>query len=231
MAVLTVRQKNLQRETTMQYTLKYKKLAALAAALITFGSLAGGADAATLMTGINVLSSPPPGTGAYSIANLTNGSGLSVPGDSTAVITDSGSFVHNYMQQLSAGGSYTIDLGAVYSGIDMHLWNYSWAPSDLDRGTDSFSYATSLDNITYTSSTAGNLAISTGDGSPSESFAIGGSARYVRVSLLTSHGSGFYVGLNEIGFTGLPIPEPSPTLLIGLGILGLLAWRRRTTRC
>jgi hypothetical protein len=203
-----------------------KSVRTLAAALITFGALAGGTNAATLITGISVISNPNPGTTSYNIINLTNNSGLSSVGDSNSLITNEGSFSDNYLQKFSEAGSYVFDLGAVYTDANMHMWNYSWS-YDLGRGTDSFSYATSTDNISYTSDIMGNLAISIGNGSPSESFAIGSNARYVRISLLTSHGNPTYVGLNEVGFSGTAVPEPASAALVGLGCLSLVIRRTR----
>lgn len=43
---------------------------------------------------------------------------------------------------------------------------------------------------------------------------------------LTNHGGGNIVAFDEIAFSS-PIPEPSSTMLFGLGALGLLARRRR----
>jgi hypothetical protein len=203
-----------------------KSVCALAATLITYGSLAGGANAATLITGTSVISNPITATPSYNIINLTNNSGLSSVGDSDSVIINAGSFSNNFLQTFAETGSYVFDLGAVYTATNMHIWNYSWA-SSLSRGADSFSYATSTDNISYTSDITGNLAISIGNGSPSDNFALGSDARYVRISLLTSHGDSTYVGLNEVGFSGTAVPEPASAALVGLGCLSLVIRRSR----
>ena len=65
---------------------------------------------------------------------------------------------------------------------------------------------------------------------PSQIFSLGGvTASYVRMNILDYHydeGDG-YVGLSEVQFSAVPIPEPSSMAMFGIGALGLFGYSRR----
>lgn len=135
----------------------------------------------------------------------------------------------------------TVDLGAVYSLSGVTLFNTHNGPY-ADRGTGNFQIfgsntvaggalvgGTSLLSATLSPETSGNPA--------PQSFALGGSYRYISfnptsVSVGGSPCCGANVyGLDELKVFGATVPEPATwgMMIVGFGMVGFATRRRPTT--
>ena len=201
--------------------LKYTKVATLAATLIIFGSLAGGANAAVI---IGVTASTDMGE-FRPISNITNGSGLTglqhLNGDPFIDFATS-------MWQSAAGnptGNVTFDLGGSFTVQSTRIWNHNHFLGNSVMGLD---IASSTDGVVFTPINSFVLSQGTGvDDYVGESLSLGGvTASHIRF-LITSNYGGSVTGLSEVQFS--TVPEPSSALLVGLSALGLAVARRRKT--
>jgi PEP-CTERM motif len=143
-------------------------------------------------------------------------------------------------------GWVTFDFGSTQQLDEIFIWNISEATAQNRRVLTYNIYYGNTPTVAPVSGNAGNAA-----GSVNYDFSSGGwtqlgstrsllqwsngtgadgietlgvSARYVGLAFITHGGSTDRVGLNEVVFT--TIPEPSATLLGGLGMLALLRRRR-----
>ncbi len=211
------------KEITKQHTFIMKitntKVAKLAATLITFGSLTGGANGATIL-GVSASTNMGEFT---SVSNIVDGSGL------TGAQHLNGDPIDDFfssMWQSSSGvatGDVTFDLGGTYSVGSTEVWNHNAFLQNSVMGLDILS---SADGVVFTPVASFVLAQGSGlDTYTPESLDLGGvTASHVRFSITSNHG-GQVTGLSEVQFSS--IPEPSSALLFGLGAIALVARRRR----
>ena len=214
----------------------------LSAALAAFASIT--TSHATLIAGVTVEDSSS-SNGGFSRQdfNSINGSGL------TGLQHTSNPA--NAMWMTSTGGSdltpeIIYDLGAVYNIDRMRVWNYNEGYNNgsfvlTDRGLNrvTVTFGETLSGATASNPTGTNLpntlagvttfAQATGLNSyEGEEFTFSTiSARYVKIQALSNHGSTDVSGLSEVQFFIAPIPEPSTTLLFGIGGLAMLLRRRK----
>jgi hypothetical protein len=166
--------------------------------------------------------------------------------------SDFGNFVTG-----NPGGYITYDLGAAYNVSDLLIWNFSQQGGDSNgtynsAGVQEVQILTSTTGLPGTfSAIAGpnsdgtftfnevteNVGYNTGPGDASPStFNIPAQvlsvdlpdAQYVELNLVNNWGwSGGLIGVAEVNFVGSAVPEPSTYAMLGLGLLGLIAWQRR----
>lgn len=165
-------------------------------------------------------------------------SGLHAAGASTSWSMDQGNLV------AVADEFITIDLGALYDLTSLHIWQFTrnTAANDTNRGVKIFDVLVSADNLSFTEVLSNQTlnkpidtlpVIGTPDGNePVQSFAlIQTGVRYVQLGIDSTYESAgtndWQGGLGEVRFEGVAaVPEPSASLLGGIGMLLLLRRRR-----
>lgn len=143
-----------------------------------------------------------------------------------------------------AAPSLTFNLGAVELLGSMAIYNYN-EPANaatLRRGVDEFRVLVSNDNFVSDTRNLGifELDLATGTAlNPGQLFNLGVvGAQFVRFEIISNHnGTNFvsglnnvdfnFVGLNEVQFFNVVIPEPATASLALLGLGGLMLRRRR----
>lgn len=140
----------------------------------------------------------------------------------------------------------TFDLGHIFALDALTLYNYNESVSNLtNRGVHEAEILLSNDGFAGDVRSLGVYAfdIATGDASnPGQTLPLDGAiARYVKLDILSNwHGTQYhgtlngidndFVGLNEVQFLGVAVPEPTGFVLAGLGLAGLALVRRRRKR-
>jgi len=190
--------------------LKYTKVAPLVAALITFGSLVVGVNAATpvVLSPTAVINNTIGNFGAgFSDALTIDQSGLSSTFTSGSDDFDDFISTNPTHTDFSEGFWFGPD-GTITGVIDYSLGGMF----NLDR----IALWKDIDN----DGTLNQFTVFTADNS--------GYAEFLRIELVTTHGSTNFTGFGEIVVSATPIPEPSSALLLGLGALGMVVRRKRT---
>ena len=188
-------------------------MSTLAATLITFGSLAGGANAAIVVSitddGVNLTMTA---TGTYDFSSLTPNSG-SAFGANAGVVP-----------AISAGGYgwEASGVGFVLSPFSGTLTGSSYAaPASFVSITNPFWINVATSSISFG---AGTLAV----GSVNESATFNG-VTLASLGMLSGQSiSATWTGGDSITIQTSAVPEPSSSLLFGFAALGFAARRRIT---
>ena len=154
--------------------------------------------------------------------------------DSTGYYADTHSVVPDGHMWLSANGDedpwVLFDLGDRYRLETIKIWNYNEAGALTTRGVSEFELFVSSDGLDFRSLGIFDLDIAPGldDVDFSELLPLNAfDVQYVIFDILDNHGDASYVGLSEVHFHGVVIPEPATIALLALGALAALR-RRRT---
>lgn len=217
--------------------LKYTKVAPLVAALITFGSLVVGVNAATpvVLSPTAVINNTIGNFGAgFSDALTIDQSGLSSTFTSGSDDFDDFISTNPTHTDFSEGFWFGPD-GTITGVIDYSLggmFNLDrialWKDIDNDGTLNQFTVFTA-DNSGFSGATnVGTFNLSDFTDAAQVFDIVDSHAEFLRIELVTTHGSTNFTGFGEIVVSATPIPEPSSALLLGLGALGMVVRRKRT---
>jgi hypothetical protein len=153
--------------------------------------------------------------------------------------------------------TFVFDLGAVYNLDKLLVWNYAEAAYGSGEGpyglTGDRSVRGSKDVNVYLSETNPNPSgspqlytfnqadvpatvnatqanqLGLDFGVAADIYNISGSARYIKFEVLNNFNvsQGSYVGLSEVRFSTVPVPEPKSILLLAFGVAGAVRFRRQ----
>jgi hypothetical protein len=210
----------------MKHTLQ--KVCTLVATLITFGSLAGAANGAIVVyfteTGSNVVAtvSGSLNTSGTSVAGTGGFSGpQGVINGATHAFGDAAAY-----GLASSYGRTNLVLSAPLTPFGALPTNAAFIPSTPDIIGMEIGYFPTFSNIVlpagYTSGSPINYSVTLFGGTSLTDFGFVAGVSW-GVTLPTSSGT------DSITFQTQSIPEPSLALLLGLGMLGFVARRRRTS--
>ncbi|MCW1923146.1 hypothetical protein OKA05_11330 [Luteolibacter arcticus] len=129
----------------------------------------------------------------------------------------------------------TFDLDGVgttaYDLTSIYIWQHNQPFDSFNRGVNQFDLLYSIDGGTnwLTASSNLNLLKSTGGPNSAQQFTLSQTGvTHVRIEIDTawSGAANEYVGLSEVKFDGVAVPEPASALLGAFGLLALLRRRR-----
>lgn len=212
--------------------LKHNKVATLTATLITFGSLAGRANAALVLNPVGLQAVSVSTTSDLGGSNLVNNTINSTAyttevtswADITILAYDGGGSNGHHTSFGASSGSITLDMGGSFV---MDRARLDWMNGGSNNNYGDFTILISDDASFGTS----NLAF-TNTGNPNSDFELidftdGFEGQFVRLNWTSIKGN--FGGLSEIIIGGevAAVPEPSSAILLGLGALSIVARRRR----
>ncbi|NJM38344.1 MAG: hypothetical protein HC845_11070 [Akkermansiaceae bacterium] len=130
-------------------------------------------------------------------------------------------------------GTIVFDLGEVYSIERLAIWQGQQVVRSLNRQVNGITLETSLDSAFTVSQAAGNFNVPLSASathpvthSVNDFDLTDTTARYVRLTITSNHGSTASTSLGEIAFAVNQVPEPTSALLGLIGSLALLRRRR-----
>lgn len=216
---------------------------------ITVGTLAAAiapSNAAIIYNGVYLAStatSPSQPFGALRPASAT-GDAAGITFNSLDLATD-GEITHTNLPNNTAwnggiqgvngsaiGVQLTLDFGTSYDITGMRIWNFNEGSGGTDAGTSVYDLETSADGINWTLQ-QNNQALAQASGvagDPGVYTAVAWSdVRYVRFTIEDTYRTTGPIddlgGFSEVMFTA--VPEPSVSLMLGIGGLALLRLRSR----
>lgn len=167
-----------------------------------------------------------PGDSASVIGNIVNGSGLS--SYTTGATHAGGTPTNAWAATGGVTGTITFNLGGVFDLDGMAIWNFN---ANSIFGIDDLTIDGSLDGVTYAPlpGTPTSFGIGASGSEVAQLFSFTATTQFVRFNVTSSHG-GPGVGMSEVMFTGAAaaVPEPGSIAVLGLGLFGLAAFRRRS---
>jgi len=120
----------------------------------------------------------------------------------------------------------TVDLGGLFDLSSVELTTYSFFAFAVGH-PDDVTISTSVDNVTYGAGTLHSWA-APADGGQLQSIArTDTSIRYIQLAFDGDSHTGDKWALTELAMEGTAVPEPSSTVLLGLGGLALILRRRK----
>ena len=126
-------------------------------------------------------------------------------------------------------GWLIFDLGSTYTITSMDVWQYGhW--NVCPRGVKGFQVLSSINGTDYTLVANATLQKTCVTPNAAELFSLATNARYIKFDIQSNHGGGTFTGLSEVQFNGSPVPIPGAVWLLGSGLMGLIAVRRRKGR-
>ena len=200
-------------------------------AFMAFGAVPASAG---VIIGATSVSSPQGDFGGdFPLVNIINQSGLSAAYTSgvtdfatyTASATHEGLAGTGFTNTESAGPQqFTFDLGSIQSIDAIAIWNTAsvGAVTRIEVLFDS--------DADFGNGTSGVLvaASALGAAGPANVFSFSSTAtRFVHINGLATLQSPDFYGLGEVMFSSAAIPEPGTLAILGLGLAGLAAMRRR----
>lgn len=144
------------------------------------------------------------------------------------MLAGGGSFNTWYSSAGTLTGNFDFDLGGLTTIESFALWN---DPQSAGQGVNSFNLWAD-DNSAFSSPTLlGNYSAVEGLGNSNYAQVFGfapTSAAYVRIEILSNHGSTFVTGISEAAFEVSAVPVPAAVWLLGSGVAGLIGVARRS---
>ena len=197
-----------------------KKLLLFLSVMMVFSVMASQATASL----INVVSASASSTySSWDVNNIINGSGL----NGSPPLHDQ---IANDNAWMSASGDKTgwliFDLGSTYTVTSTDVWQYGHGNAH-PRGVQNFQIWSSINGTDYTFVANATLREVSVTPNAAESFSLATDARYIKFDIQSNHGGGTFTGLSEVQFNGSPVPIPGALWLLGSGLFGLVAIRRR----
>jgi hypothetical protein len=184
-------------------------------------------------------------------ANVINGSGMTdANGDGILDTHATSDYGYDYSWLSGTGGPtgwFAVDLGGGYELDQMEFYNFNATAGNTNRGVRLADiYVSTLEDPglpgtpDFSDSTVWRLVASdveltqapgTGGYNTPDLLDLGGvPGRWLALDIKSNWGNATFVGISEIQLFGVQVPEPSTFLLAGLGLVGLLLWRRRAGR-
>lgn len=216
--------------------LKPFRLIPALAVLAAPGSIYG-----AVITGVSATATTYYGA-AHNPINLVNDAGLvgAGPYDFSSLHDSDGSAIRQWHAGAGQGvggaapvvdnQAITFNLGGTYNLTSIYIWQANQT-GIFGRGVNQFDlmYSTNGGGSWLTASSNLNLAISTGGNIAAQQFSLAqAGVTHVRIEIDSAHSGAAneYVGLSEVKFDGVAVPESATALLSGFGALALLRRRR-----
>ena len=229
----------------MKLNQKMKTSMSLVAAMGTLGLAATSTQAATIV-GVTIedVSSevlnlvPRDAVFAIDGSGFTEGTGFHSTTPNNTMWTSAGTFAGEpgSPDTVLGGVDITFDLEANYDLSSLKVWNYNGDGGTPGLKDVEISVAasegggfTSLGAFVFNQAPV-TATVDFGQVIDLSSFGAADNTRLVRFDISTNHGftgNGGLVGLSEVRFDGVTIPEPSSAALLGLGGLALILRRRK----